>query len=152
MTIAPEGLGIQINSVWMGSRDACGATLEAWVATAVVYTYSGGHLVYPLNLDQAIQMRDRLRALSLTTRPTTAGERYNASKAKLGLSFKFDHDADGIFLADQNASPALLGADAVGTISFKSFKLSGVDCIPLTAEHCAMFAKTLTEVLDRHSS
>jgi hypothetical protein len=153
MAIAPQGLGLQINSVWMGSRDASGVTLEPWVAAVVIHSLLPGpdSLVYPLNYDQAIIMRDRLRLLSEPkAKPKTAGERYKASKEKIGLRFQFDYDNDGIFLADRNASPEGIGADDVGSISFKSGKMFGVNCVPLSAEECASFAKTLTEVLERH--
>lgn len=152
MAIAPEGLGIQINDVWMGSRDASNALLESWVAAVVIYYIVGGNsLVYPLNLDQAIAMRDRLLLLSEPKpKPKTAGERYKAAKEKLGLSFKFDFEADGIFLGDKNASPEHIGLDKVGSISFKSGSLPHIHCVALSAEECAQFGKTLTQVLALH--
>jgi hypothetical protein len=147
MTIDIDGLGLQINNIWMGSRVASGTPLDTWVAAVVVYIHPDGTLVYPLNLDQATQMRDRLLVLAKTTKPKTAGERYVASKTKLGLHFKFDEESDGIFLADRNASPSGLIAEAVASISFKTPSLGTIHCNQLTVDDCASFGDVLTKVL-----
>lgn len=158
MAIAPESpetpsvaLGLQINNVWMGAREASNTPgLEPWVAAVVIYLrVDGGSIACPLTLDQATQMRDRLLVLA-KGKPKTAGERYAANKARIGLSFKFDHDTDGIFLADRSASPSGLPEEAVGSISFKAFNLDGIHCNALTAFDCAAFGETLVKVLQQH--
>ena len=152
MAIAPGGLGVGTGSVWMGSRDASTVgSLALWVTAVVAYNHAGGKstIYYPLNRDQTISMRDRLLVLSEPKpKPKTAGERYARRKEQLGLSFKFDEESDGIFVADRAASPDKIPPHAVGSISFKSGTLDGVFCVPLEAEHCAAFAKVLSEVLD----
>lgn len=142
---------IQIDQVWMGSRTASEVhELAPWVAAVVGYFREGAStLIYPLNLDQAEQLRDRLLTLA-KGKPKTASERYAANKARIGLSFKFDKDADGIFVADRGASPPGIIPEAVGSISFKSELLDRIHCIQLTADDCKMFGEVMITVLAKH--
>lgn len=158
MAIAPEGIGLQIGPVWVGSRDASGVPLEAWIPAVVVFACPTPkqQLVYPLNLHQARSMRDKCVELSTyekpKPKPKTAGERYAAtktSKAAMGMTITFDHETDGIHLSDRAATPGL-DPSAVGTISFKGEGMHGVRAVPFSAADFASFAKTLTEVLERH--
>jgi hypothetical protein len=152
MTESIDGLGLQINKIWMGSREASKtASLAAWVAAVVIYIRADAHaIVYPLNLSQATQLRDRLLLLGSATKPKTAGERYLASKARMGLSFKFDDETDGIFVGDRHASPEGLVAGMAGSISFKAHSIDGVHCNQLTADEFAMFGRVLVEVIAGH--
>jgi hypothetical protein len=159
MTIAPKGLGselgLHIRDVWMGSSQAVRDAPEDLSYAPVVIafrTIQDGHplnCLYPLNPDQAPQMRDKLRSLAEERpKPKTAGERYKARKSAKGLHFKFDDDIGGIFVADVNASFKGLGADAAGSLSFKSQGLDGVVCVAFSREEFAMFADVVARAID----